>query len=61
MQISIDNKNKSLVIKLKSSKEYNYNNSAYYKTDHLYPIVKEAFRNYHHIRFVDPVKQSENR
>ncbi len=51
-KISIDTKNKSLVIELKSGKTYNYNNSSYYKTDHLFPILKDAFNEYEHIEFV---------
>ncbi|UCE38936.1 MAG: hypothetical protein JSW00_06855 [Thermoplasmata archaeon] len=54
IQISVDDINRSLVIKLKSGKEYNYNNSSYFKTDHIYAIIKEVFQKYKHIEFIEP-------
>jgi hypothetical protein len=52
--ISIDKENHSLIIKLKSGKEYNYDSSiSYYKTDQLFPIVKRAFKEQKHIEFIE--------
>lgn len=54
-QVSVDNKNKSIVILLKSGEEYNFNNTAYYKTDHVYPILKNTLKKFEDIKFIDPM------